>query len=345
MRHKLGWRFLAVLLAAAAFAPSARAADPVADFYRGKTVRIIVGFGVGDGFDIYARLLTRFMASHIPGEPTVIVQNMPGAGSLVALNYVNNAAPRDGTVIGMVNPVVTVQHLLQPEVAKFDPLSLNWIGSMTSDYYNCGFWSDKPVTLADLQSKHFTVGSTATTGGTYAGDRVFEAVLHLDFKIVPGYTNLGELKAAAERGEVQGFCGVMAMTLKSSFWAIYQAKQLQIPVRATLSPDPDLPDVPNAFDLVKSEDDRQLLMLLAAPWYFGRPFVAPPDVPPQRLAALRAGFEATLADPALLAEAKNENLEIHPLGAAQITETIRKIEQVPPAVITRAKPMFGVGAN
>ena len=218
------------------------------------------------------------------------MQNMPGAGSLVALNYVNNAAPHDGTVIGMVNPVTTVQHMLQPEVANFDPLKLNWIGSMTTDYYNCGFWTDKPMTLADLQSKHFIVGSTATTGGTYAGDRVFEAVLHLDFKIVPGYTNLGELRQASERGEVQGFCGVMAMTLKSTFWPTYQAKQLQIPVRANLTPDPDMPDVPNAFDLVKSEEDRQLLMLLAGPWYFGRPFMAPPDVPAPRLEALRAAF-------------------------------------------------------
>jgi tripartite-type tricarboxylate transporter receptor subunit TctC len=344
-RKKTAWLAAIALLVAAAVAAPARAADPVADFYRGKTLRIIVGFGVGDGFDIYARLLARFMAAHIPGEPTIIVQNMPGAGSLVALNYVNNAAPRDGTVLGMINPVTTVQHVLQPDIANFDPLKLNWIGSMTTDYYNCGFWTDQPVTLADLQSKHFTVGSTATTGGTYAGDRVFEAVLHLDFKIVPGYTNLGELRQAAERGEVQGFCGVMAMTLKSTFWSTYQAKQLQIPVRANLAPDPDMPDVPNAFALVKNEGDRQLLMLLAGPWYFGRPFMAPPAVPAARLEALRTAFKSALADPALLAEAKKENLEIHPLGVEQIVDTIKQIDKIPPAVIERAKPMFGVGAK
>jgi tripartite-type tricarboxylate transporter receptor subunit TctC len=345
MQRKTGWLALpAALLTTTATFP-ARAADPIADFYHGKTVRIIVGFGVGDGFDIYARLLSRFLPAHLSGEPTIIVQNMPGAGSLVALNYVNHAAPHDGTVIGMVNPVTTVQHKLQPEVANFDPLKLNWLGSMTTDYYNCGFWTDKPMTLADLQSKHFIVGSTATTGGTYAGDRVFEAVLHLDFKIVPGYTNLGELRQASERGEVQGFCGVMAMTLKSTFWPTYQAKQLQIPVRANLAPDPDMPDVPNAFDLVKSEEDRQLLMLLAGPWYFGRPFMAPPNVPAPRLAALREAFAATLADSALLAEAKNENLEIHPLSAEQIVDTIKKIDDISPSVIERAKPMFGVGAQ
>jgi tripartite-type tricarboxylate transporter receptor subunit TctC len=335
---------LLLSIVGAAVAP-ARAADAVADFYHGKTLRVIVGFGVGDGFDIYARLLAQFMAAHIPGEPTIIVQNMPGAGSLVALNYVDHAAPHDGTVIGMVNPVAVVQHLLQPAVANFDPLTMNWIGSMTSDYYNCGFWTDKPVTLADLESKHFIVGSTATTGGTYAGDRIFQAVLHLDFKIVPGYTNLGELRQAAERGEVQGFCGVMAMTLKSTFWSTFVAKQLQIPVRATLAPDPELPGIPNAFDLVKSDADRQLLLLLAGPWYFGRPFMAPPGVPAERLAALRAAFAQSLTDPALLAEAKKEHLEIHPLTDPQIVDTIKKIYDVPPGVITRAKPMFGVGAD
>lgn len=336
--------FIAAMLAGVAAAP-ARAADPVADFYSGKTLRIVVGFGAGDGFDLYARLLGRFMGAHIPGNPTILVQNMPGAGSRVALNYVSNAVPRDGTVLGMVNPVVIVQHLLQPDVATFDPLTMNWIGSMTTDYYTCGFWTDKPLTLADLEAKHFTVGSTATTGGTYAGDRVFEAVLHLDFKIVPGYTNLGELREASERGEVQGFCGVMAMTLKSTFWPTFVAKQLQIPVAATLAPDPDLPGIPNAFDLVKSDADRQLLMLLAGPWYFGRPFMAPPDVPAARLAALRAAFDATMTDPALLAAAKKEQMEIHPLTGAEIVATIKKIDDVPPAVIARAKPMFGVGAD
>lgn len=343
MRKAIGLGCVFAMLAAAVL--PARAADAIADFYRGKTMRIIVGFGAGDGFDIYARLLAQFMGTHIPGAPTIIVQNMPGAGSLVALNYVDNVVPRDGTAIGMVNPVVIVQHLLQPEVAKFDPLTTNWIGSMTSDYYNCGFWTDKPLTLADLRSKHFVVGSTATTGGTYAGDRVFQAVLDLDFKIVPGYTNLGELREAAERGEVRGFCGVMAMTLKSTFWPTFVAKQLQIPVSARLAPDPDLPDIPNAFDLVKSDEDRQLLLLLAGPWYFGRPFMAPPGVPAERLAALRAAFAATLADPALLAEAKKEQLEIHPLSDAQIVATIEKIDATPPALIARAKPMFGVGAN
>jgi hypothetical protein len=137
----------------------------------------------------------------------------------------------------------------------------------------------------------------------------------------------------------------MAMTLKSTFWPTYQAKQLQIPVRANLAPDPDMPDVPNAFDLVKSDEDRQLLMLLAGPWYFGRPFMAPPDVPAPRLAALRAAFAATLADPSLLAEAKKENLEIRPLGADEIVATIKQIDDIPPGVIERAKPMFGVGAK
>ncbi len=332
---------LALLLSALGAARGA-AADSVGDFYRGKTIRFVIGFGAGDGFDVYARLAARYMGAHIPGEPTIIVQNMPGAGSLTALNYVLNAAPHDGTVIGMVNPVTTTDPLFQPQIARYDAAALPWLGSITSDYINCGFWRKEPVTLHDLQTKPFVVGSTATNGGSYAGDMVFSNVLHLNFKVVPGYGNMGELTHAAEKGEVDGFCGVMAMTLKSALWGTYTNGNLQIAVRAMLQPDPEMPDVPNAFDLVHSDEERQLLMLMAGPWYYGRPMLAPPGLPPERLAALRAAFDATMRDPALLAEAKHLNMEIHPVSADEIVATIKKIYEAPKPVIERAKPLFGV---
>jgi tripartite-type tricarboxylate transporter receptor subunit TctC len=331
------------LLLALAAAPAA--ADDTADFFHGKTIRAVIGFGAGDSFDLYARLIARHMGAHIPGEPTIVVQNMPGAGSLTALNYVINAAPKDGTVVGMINPTATIQPLLQPDIVRFDPRTIDWIGSPASDYYSCGFWSKDKVTLKDLQSRQFIVGSTATTGATYAGDMVFMSALHLNFKIVPGYGNMGELNHAAEKGEVEGHCGVMAMTIKSTLWPTYTAGQLQIAVRATLKPDPDLPDVPNAFDLVTSEEDRQVLLLLAGPWYYGRPMLAPPGLPKERLASLRAAFDATMKDPAFLSEAKELRVGIEPLTGEQIAETIRKIYEIPNAVIERARPMFGVAAK
>jgi len=336
--------FLAVsclaLMIAASIVPAA--ADEIADFYHGKTIRDVIGFGPGDSFDLYARLIAKYMGAHIPGEPTIVVQNMAGAGSLTALNYVTNSAPRDGTVIGMINPVATIQPLLQPDLVKFDPRMLDWIGSIATDYYTCGFWTADKVSLKDLRLRQFIVGSTATTGATYAGDMVFMSALHLNFKVVPGYGNMGELNHAAERGEVQGHCGVMATTLKSTLWPVYTAGNLQIAVRATLGSDSEFPDVPNAFDLVTSDEDRQVLLLLAGPWYYGRPMLAPPDLPKARLAALRAGFDATMKDQAFLDEAKNLRADIHPLTGAQVADTIRKIYEISPAVVARARPMFGV---
>ncbi len=341
--HRTALAVATLALGAAAVATPARAAEGVENFYHGKTIHFIVGFGAGGGsFDAYARLAARYMPDHIPGHPSVIVQNMPGAGSLNALNYVMHSAPRDGTVIGLVNPVIAVRARLQPKLVPHDPRKMSWIGSMTTDYYTCGFWTAKPVTLRDLETKHFVVGSTATNGGTFAGDKVFESVLHLDFKVVPGYAHMGELLHAAERGEVQGFCGVMKMTLKAQLWKQYKSGQLQIPVRANLNPDPELAGVPNAFDIIKNKADRQVLTLLAAPWYFGRPVMAPPDLPKDRLAALRAGFDAAMKDPALLKQAEKEHLDIRPLTGQQVDDEIKEIYDIPDAVIAHAKPMFGV---
>jgi tripartite-type tricarboxylate transporter receptor subunit TctC len=331
---------LSLLLAIAAVAPAS--ADDSADFYRGKTIRNIIGFGPGDSFDLYARLVARYLGAHIPGNPTIVVQNMPGAGSLNALNYVMNVAPRDGTVIGMVNPVATIQPLLQPDLVKFDPRTIDWIGSLATDYYTCGFWTADKVSLKDLQGQQVLVGSTAITGATYAGDMVFMSTLHLNFKVVPGYGDMAQLNHAAESGEVRGHCGVMATTLKSTLWQTYTDKKLQIAVRASLTADPDLPNVPNAFDLVTSEEDREVLLLLAGPWYYGRPMFAPPGLPQERLAVLRTAFEAMVKDPAFLDDAKTQRADIHPIPGSEVSDTINKIYAIPAAVLDRARPMFGI---
>lgn len=323
----------------------ARAQAPVvvdeAEFYKGKTIRLIVGSGAGDSFDLYGRLVSRHLANHIPGKPTTVVQNMQGAGSLNALNYLMNVAPRDGTVLGLVIPVSTIQPLLQPAVAKFDARTINWLGSIATDYYTCGFWTDKPVTVSDLQSREFVVGSTAVAGATYAGTRVFAQALALKLRLVPGYGTMNELNHAAEKGEVQGHCGLMATTLKTNLWGPYQEGHLQIALRASLGDDPSLAGVPNAFDLVTSDEDRQMLLLLAGPWYYGRPLAAPPGLPSERLQTLRKAFDEMVRDPAFLADAKELRAVVEPLSAAQVTETIGRIYAIPPAVIARARPLFG----
>jgi tripartite-type tricarboxylate transporter receptor subunit TctC len=342
MRKFLGTAAAVLGLLLLACAPAA--AQSLEDFYRGKQVRLVIGFGAGSGFDGYARLVARHYPRHIPGNPAMLVQNMSGAGSLTALHYVLNTAPPDGTAIAMVNPTTAIDPLFHTEQANYDPRALAWIGSITADTTTCGFWTDRRVTLADLKRERFIVGGTALTGGTATADRVLKAMLGLNFQIVAGYKDLPELNQAAERGEVAGYCGVMASTLKASnLWDRFNEGKLQLPLQVALEKDPDLPaDIPNAFDLVTSEEDRQILLLLVGPWYFGRPFTASPNVPPERLAALRSGFMATMRDADFLAEAKRLLLSIRPVAGEEIQRTIRDIYAISPAVLERAKPMFGI---
>jgi hypothetical protein len=239
-------------------------------------------------------------------------------------------------------PVSTIQPLLKPAVARFDPRTINWLGSVATDYYTCGFWTHDAISLKDLQAREYVVGSTAVAGATYAGTRVLAHALNLKLKLVPGYGTMAELNHAAEKGEVKGHCGLMATSLKTTLWQPYKDGDIKIVLRAGLTDDPMLPNVPNAFDIVKSEEDRQVLLLLAGPWYYGRPVAAPPDVPAHRLKALRDAFSAMLADPDFLAEAKELRAEVAPLTAAQVTKTISDIYKIPEDVIARARPLFGV---
>ena len=317
------------------------AAEPVADFYSGKQIRLIIGFGVGDAFDAYARMLSRHMSHHIPGHPPIVVQNMPGVGSIKAATYVQTIAPKDGTAIGLINPVVTVDTLFDPQQLPVDASTFAWIGSMSSDTMTCGFWTRTPLTVATLKSRQFVVGGTAATSGTMRANRVFASVLGLDFKIVPGYSTLNDLTIAAERGEIDGYCSMMVSTLKVTAWDRYQSGGLQIPFQAAVENDPELPNVPNAFDLVSSEEDRQLLRLLVGPWYYGKPFFAPTGIPADRLAALRTAFMEMHQDPAFIEEANKIKLNVRPINGMQVREAVTQIHQTPKAVIERARPIMG----
>jgi tripartite-type tricarboxylate transporter receptor subunit TctC len=324
------------------FSALAQSNEDEAAFFKGKSTRLIVGTGPGDGFDFYARLLVRHFYRHIPGQPSMTVQNMQGAGSLNALNFIQNVAPRDGTTMGLIIPVATTMPLLRPDVARFDPRTINWIGSVAGDYFTCGVWTADNVTLKDLQSREFIMGSTAVGGSTSAGARIFAEALGLKLKLVPGYRSMNDLNFAAEKGEVAGHCGLMATSLKTTLWQAYESGRIKIVLRAGMVDDPALPNIPNAFDLAKTDEDRQLLLLLAGPWYYGRPVMAPPDLPPARLAALRKAFRETMEDPAFLADAKQLNAVVQPLSAEEIVKTVTEIYKIPETVIARARPLFGV---
>jgi len=213
---------------------------------------------------------------------------------------------------------------------------------MSSDTTTCGFFTREPVTIDLLKSKRFVVGGTAATSGTMRANRVMASVLGLNFKIVSGYRTLGDLTLAAEKGEVEGFCGLMASTLRVNFWDRYRGGALQIPVQAGIERDPDLPaSIPNALDLAASEADRALVRLFAGPWYYGRPFMAPPNLPPERLAALRKAFDDMHKDPAFLEEARRIKLNVRPLTGAQVHDAVVKVYETPKDVIERARPIMG----
>lgn len=333
-----------VLLAAGTLTAAGALCAPAMaqDFYKGQTVRFIVGYPTGATFDTYSRALSRHMSKHIPGRPVIVIQNMPGAGSLTATNYIASVAPRDGSVIGMPNPVNTVEPLLNPQQARFDPRKFSWIGSMNTEISTCGFWSSKVSNVEDMRTKSVVVGSTGPTAGSTLDSRVIASVLGFNFKIVTGYPGLAEARLAAQQGEVDGHCGLTVSSIKADLWEDYKKGVAKVPLQMGLTKHPDLPDVPNAFDMVKSEEDRQVLTLIFGPWTYGRPVLGPEGIPADRLKILREAFMATFKDPEFVTEAAKLNLEIQPLGAEAVEKTVAEIFSTPPSVVERTRKILGI---
>jgi tripartite-type tricarboxylate transporter receptor subunit TctC len=321
---------------------SAQVQDEAASFYRGKTISAIVGYPPGSTFELYLRLFVRHMDRHVPGNPSVIIQHMPGAGSLRATGYLAAIAPKDGLVIGMPNPVNTVEPLLDPERNKFDPRQFNWLGSLNSEISTCGFWAKDIKTVDDLRRRQVVVGSTGPASGSTVDARVLTALLGIDFKVVTGYPGLTEVRLAADRGEVDGYCGLLVSSIKTDTWEHYSSGRMTVAIQMGLQKHSEFPNVANAYDLVSKEEDRQLFRLIFGPWGYGRPLMAPPGTPKDRVDALRAAVKATLADPQFQAEAKKINLEIQPADPEAIGKLVEDIFRTPQPVLERARLLLGV---
>jgi tripartite-type tricarboxylate transporter receptor subunit TctC len=329
------------LLFASQIAGSAHAQqDDVANFYRGRTVQAVVGYTPGSTFELYLRTFVRHLGSHVPGNPLIVVQHMPGAGSLKATGYLAGVAPRDGSVIGIINPVTTIEPMIDPANAKFDPRTFKWLGSLNSEISTCAFWNKDLRTLADLKRRTIVVGSTGPASGSTVDARVLGPLAGIDFKVVTGYPGLTEVRLAAERGEVDGHCGLLVSALKTDVWDAFKAGKVAIPVQMGLKKHVELPDIPNAYDLATKEEDRQLFRLIFGPWAFGRPLLAPPQTPGDRVEALRKAFNDTVADPAFVAEAKKINMEIQPTAPDAIEKVVADILTTPEPVIERARVLL-----
>jgi hypothetical protein len=318
--------------------PALAADDEVEAFYRGKQIHLIVGSGVGSGYDINARAVARYLGGHIPGNPTIVVQNQPGAGSLITVNALANTAARDGTVIAAVINGVPTAPLLQPDAARFDPLKLNWIGSTNRDTQVVYAWHSAPVVeLRDLLSKELIIG--ATSSGTTQVDFpvVANAILGTKFKVVSGYEGTAQIHKAMEAGEVQGLGSLAWSSLKALNADWIASGKIRILAQWSAPAHPDLMAYPLVESLAKSDDDRLALKLLTSRLEAGRPFAAPPGVPPARIAALRKAFDETMRDPAFLNDAKRLLLDVEPMSGQEVADLVRSVLATPPAVVARVR--------
>ncbi len=320
-----------------AAAPTA-AQDGSADLFRGKQISILVGFSAGGSSSLYAQALTRVMGRHLPGNPVVIVQHMPGAGGLTVINHLVANAPRDGTVIATTSRTFALEPLLGNKNARFDTLKLNWIGTANVEYTTCILWHTAPAkTLAEAMQREVIVGGTGAEASEVVFSRAANKLNGTKFKVVLGYPGSTEMLLAMERQETQGFCGIgwTFVKLRKGEWL--RDKKINIIFQMALAKHPELPDVPLIIDSARIPKDRKVWEFLLAPQEFGRPFVAPPDLAPERTRILRDAFEKSLKDPAYLAEAAKMGIEVQHRSGEQIQNLIERIYQTPKAIIDRAK--------
>ena len=318
-------------------------ADDVAGFYSGKTVTLAIGYSAGGGYDLYARLLARYMGKYIPGHPTIVPQNMPGAGSLKAAKYLYEVAPKDGTVFGTFSrsmPLAPVEGLAE---ATFDSRKFTWLGSMTKDVTMC-VTSDKSgiKDWADALKTDFTVGGEGQGSDPDVFANVIKNIYSAKAKLVTGYPGTSEMFLALERGELAGICGVSYSTIMGRWAEPLKQGQLHIIVQGGLEKHSELPDVPNMLDLASDPHQKTLMRLILAPQAMARPFAAPPDVPAERATALREAFAAALKDPDLIVEAQKQKIDIGLMSAAQVQGLLNELYQAPKEIDVEAAKISGL---
>lgn len=327
-----------LLVSAVAFAATeAHAADSVADFYKGRTVTIDIGYSTGGGYDLYARVLARHLGDHIPGKPSVVPQNMPGAGSLKVVNYLANVAPKDGTVIATFARGMAMEPLFDKTGIEFDAQKLSWIGSITNEVSVCAFRSESGIkTWQDMLTKSYTVGGTGSGSDTDVFPDVLRHMFHMKIKLVTGYPGGSDVLLAMQRGEVDGRCGWSWSSVKSTKYDLYQKKEITVPVQLALKKHPDLPDVPLVTEETKDPKELAALKLIFARQSVARPYATAPGVPAERVAALRKAFDDTMKDKAFLDEAEKTKLEVEPVSGQEVQDLVAELYQSSPEVVKMA---------
>ena len=332
---KRAWLAIAALLLASA--PARAQQEDVAAFFKGKTIRLMVGIGVGSGYDINARLLARYMGHHIPGQPTIIVQNQPGAGSLTMTNALYNNGPFDGTIMGASFNGMPTTPLLQPGGARFDPEKLNWLGSTNRETQVMYVWHTAPAqVLDDARTKETVMGGQAPGSTQFDYPVLANHLFGFKFKVVTGYESTPKIHLAMESGEVHGTIANWS-TLKAINPGWIAEKKIRMLAQWTFTKNPELPDVPMFMNVAKTDEQRAALRLMLARLEYGRPFFLPPNVPAARVQALRRAFDATMKEPAFIADAAKLQLEIDPMTGEQVQALVAQLSRTPPEVVARVR--------
>jgi len=315
--------------------PAAQA-QSVEEFYTGKTITLSIGFTPGGGYDLYGRLVARHLGKHIPGKPSIVAQNMPGAGSMRSAQHLYSIAPKDGTALATFGRQMGITPLLNP-AAQYDGTKFTWLGSVTNEVSTCVTWHTSKVrTWNDLMTIPVTFSGDGPGADPDVFANLYNNVFGTKIKIISGYRGTNPMIIAMERGEVEGLCGYSWSTIKSRHQAWLKEKKLNILVQAAMQKEKDIAHVPLVIDLAKTEEQRQVLRVFLYGQEMARPFAAPPDIPADRRAALRTAFDRMLKDPEFLAEIKKLNLDLNPITGAAIDKMLKELYATPKTVLARA---------
>ncbi len=337
----------ATTAAIALFATLPARADPVEDFYRGKQITMILSAGAGGGYATYMQAFAPFLTKYLPGHPNIVMQNMPGAGGIRAMMFLYQAAPKDGTTLGFVHSSVPFAPLYGIKGANFDPRQMQWIGSLNASTAICVSWTASGITKwQDLFDKTYIVGGTGAGSQMETMPAMINKLFGAHIKIVSGYTGGADVYLAMERGEVQGRCGGLVSSIKSTRPDWFPEHKISVPIVVAMERNPMFPDTPALAEFAKDDKTKEILRLILSPLSMDRPMLAPPGVPAERVAALRAAFHQAMNDPDFIAEAKRIDIEIDEVPGEKLQQILDNAFKLAPEIVKSANDAMNLtGAN
>lgn len=335
MRRRITVLIAAVVTAFLVAAPSPAEESP---FYKGRTLAFGVPNAAGGGYDVYARALARHLGRHIPGQPNIVVQNVPAGGGLALANQLGTTAPRDGTYVGMIRGTVVQEQVFNTPQVQFDARKFAWIANMNSDYDACAVGARSPVkTIADFYKVETAVGASGAGAQSFTLPTAYRDLLGMKFKVIAGFPGTPERMIAVERGELDGFCGITLSTFRSQLQDAAKRGAIRLIAQAGTAKDPRYPELPNILDEAKTPELREALEFVFIPLRLGRAIAAPPETPADRLAILRKAMMAAMRDPEFLAEANRLRIDIEAMDAEETSRIASRMFTVSPAAVARIK--------